>query len=127
MAQSIKDDLEIPRNVRMKDVEEASSASFGIIRGLEEKVRFIILKGRKKDDIMPSIWKLSLRRLKAEPISSPRRRSLSWQGGGSLPDGLLSPLPGRWRGAAPAWTSGIGEEALGSSSGAGILSRNWTR
>ena len=33
---SIKDDLEITSNVRMKDVEEAQQRIVGIIRGLEE-------------------------------------------------------------------------------------------
>ncbi len=47
MAQSIKDDLEITSNVRMKDVEEAQQRIVGIIRGLEEKGEIIILKGGK--------------------------------------------------------------------------------
>ncbi len=51
MAQSIKDDLEITSNVRMKDVEEAQQRIVGIIRGLEEKGEIIILKGGKDDII----------------------------------------------------------------------------
>lgn len=51
MAQSIKDDLEITTNVRIKDVEEAQQRIVGIIRGLEEKGEIIILKGRKDDII----------------------------------------------------------------------------
>ena len=51
MAQSIKDDLEITTNVRMKDVEEAQQRIVGIIRGLEEKGEIIILKGGKDDII----------------------------------------------------------------------------
>ncbi len=39
MAQSIRDDLEITTNVRMRDVEEAQQRIVGIIRGLEEKER----------------------------------------------------------------------------------------
>ncbi len=51
MAQSIKDDLEITTNVRMKDVEEAQQRIVSIIRGLEEKGEIIILKGGKDDII----------------------------------------------------------------------------
>ena len=51
MAQTIKDDLEITSNVRMKDVEEAQQRIVGIIRGLEEKGEIIILKGGKDDII----------------------------------------------------------------------------
>ena len=51
MAQSIKDDLEITTNVRMKDVEDAQQRIVGIIRGLEEKGEIIILKGGKDDII----------------------------------------------------------------------------
>ena len=51
MAQSIKDDLEITSNVRMKDVEDAQQRIVGIIRGLEEKGEIIILKGGKDDII----------------------------------------------------------------------------
>lgn len=51
MAQSIKDDLEITTNVRMKDVEEAQQRIVDIIRGLEERNEIIILKGGKDDII----------------------------------------------------------------------------
>ena len=51
MAQSIKDDLEITSNVRMKDVEEAQQRVVDIIRDLEEKNEIIILKGGKDDII----------------------------------------------------------------------------
>ncbi len=51
MAQSIKDDLEITTNVRMKDVEEAQQRIVDIIRGLEENNEIIILKGGKDDII----------------------------------------------------------------------------
>ena len=51
MAQSIKDDLEITTNVRMKDVEEAQQRIVNVIRSLEEKNEIIILKGGKDDII----------------------------------------------------------------------------
>ncbi len=51
MAESIKDDLEVTTNVRMKDVEEAQQRIVGIIRDLEEKGEIIILKGGKDDII----------------------------------------------------------------------------
>ena len=51
MAESIRDDLDITSNVRMKDVEEAQSRIVGIIRGLEEKGEIVILKGGKDDII----------------------------------------------------------------------------
>ncbi|MBR1659480.1 MAG: flagellar motor switch protein FliG [Oscillospiraceae bacterium] len=51
MAESIRDDLEITSNVRMKDVEEAQSRIVGIIRDLEEKGEIVILKGGKDDII----------------------------------------------------------------------------
>ena len=51
MAESIRDDLEITTNVRMKDVEEAQSRIVGIIRNLEEKGEIVILKGGKDDII----------------------------------------------------------------------------
>lgn len=51
MAQSIKDDLEITSNVRIRDVEEAQQRIVGIIRSLEEKGEIIILKGGKDDII----------------------------------------------------------------------------
>ncbi len=51
MAQSIKDDLEITSNVRLKDVEAAQQRIVDIIRGLEERNEIIILKGGKDDVI----------------------------------------------------------------------------
>ena len=51
MAESIRDDLEITSNVRMKDVEEAQSRIVGIIRALEEKGEIVIMKGGKDDII----------------------------------------------------------------------------
>jgi len=51
MAESIKDDLDVTTNVRMKDVEEAQQRIVGIIRDLEEKGEIIIVKGGKDDII----------------------------------------------------------------------------
>ena len=51
MAESIRDDLEITTNVRMKDVEDAQQRIVGIIRDLEEKGEIVILKGGKDDII----------------------------------------------------------------------------
>ena len=51
MAQSIKDDLEITSNVRLKDVEAAQQRIVDIIRNLEERNEIIILKGGKDDVI----------------------------------------------------------------------------
>jgi len=51
MADSIRDDLEVTTNVRMKDVEEAQQRIVSIIRDLEEKNEIIILKGGKDDII----------------------------------------------------------------------------
>ncbi len=51
MAQSIRDDLEITTNVRIRDVEEAQQRIVGIIRGLEERNELIIIKGGKDDII----------------------------------------------------------------------------
>ena len=51
MAESIRDDLEITTNVRMKDVEEAQQRIVNIIRTLEERNEIIILKGGKDDII----------------------------------------------------------------------------
>ena len=52
MAESIRDDLEITTNVRMKDVEEAQSRIVAIIRNLEEQGEIVILKGGKDDIIV---------------------------------------------------------------------------
>ena len=51
MAESIRDDLEITSNVRMKDVEEAQQKIVGVIRQLEEQGEIVILKGGKDDII----------------------------------------------------------------------------
>ena len=51
MAETIRDDLEITTNVRMKDVEDAQQRIVGIIRDLEEKGEIVILKGGKDDII----------------------------------------------------------------------------
>ncbi len=51
MAESIRDDLDVTTNVRMKDVEEAQQRIVNIIRDLEEKNEIIILKGGKDDII----------------------------------------------------------------------------
>ena len=51
MAQSIREDLEITSNVRIRDVEEAQQRIVGIIRDLEERSELIILKGGKDDII----------------------------------------------------------------------------
>ncbi len=51
MAESIRDDLEVTTNVRMKDVEEAQQRIVGVIRDLEEKNEIIILSGGKDDII----------------------------------------------------------------------------
>jgi len=51
MAESIRDDLEITTNVRMKDVEDAQQRIVGIIRDLEERNEIVILKGGKDDII----------------------------------------------------------------------------
>ena len=48
---SIRDDLEITTNVRMKDVEDAQQRIVDIIRDLEEKNEIIIAKGGKDDII----------------------------------------------------------------------------
>lgn len=51
MAESIKDDLEITTNVRMKDVDDAQQRIVALIRDLEAKNEIIILKGGKDDII----------------------------------------------------------------------------
>ncbi len=51
LAESIRDDLEITTNVRMKDVEDSQQRIVGIIRDLEEKGEIVILKGGKDDII----------------------------------------------------------------------------
>ena len=49
MAESIRDDLEVTTNVRMKDVEDAQQRIVGVIRDLEERNEIIIMKGGKDD------------------------------------------------------------------------------
>lgn len=51
MAASIRDDLEITTNVRMKDVGEAQQRIVDVIRRLEDQGEIIILKGGKDDII----------------------------------------------------------------------------
>lgn len=51
MAETIRDDLEITTNVRIKDVEEAQQRIVDIIRSLEERNEIIIMKGGKDDII----------------------------------------------------------------------------
>ncbi|WP_071433313.1 flagellar motor switch protein FliG [Angelakisella massiliensis] len=51
MAQSIRDDLDITTNVRIRDVEEAQQRIVSVIRDLEEKNELIIIKGGKDEII----------------------------------------------------------------------------
>ena len=51
MAASIRDDLEITTNVRMKDVGEAQQRIVDVIRKLEGEGEIVILKGGKDDII----------------------------------------------------------------------------
>lgn len=51
MAESIKSDLEVTVNVRIKDVEEAQQRIVSVIRKLEEEGELIIMKGGKDDII----------------------------------------------------------------------------
>ena len=51
LAESIRDDLEITTNVRMKDVDDAQQRIVGVIRDLEARNEIIILKGGKDDII----------------------------------------------------------------------------
>ena len=52
MADSVRGDLEITSNVRLKDVEEAQQRIVNIIRKLEEQGEVIIKKGGEDDDII---------------------------------------------------------------------------
>ena len=52
MADSVRADLEITSNVRLKDVEEAQQRIVNIIRKLEEQGEVIIKKGGDEDDII---------------------------------------------------------------------------
>ena len=52
MVETVKGDLEITTNVRLKDVEEAQQRIVNIIRNLEEQGEVIIKKGGDSDDII---------------------------------------------------------------------------
>ncbi|MCI8418006.1 MAG: flagellar motor switch protein FliG [Lachnospiraceae bacterium] len=52
MADSVRGDLEITSNVRLKDVEEAQQRIVNIIRKLEEQGEVIVKKGGDDDDII---------------------------------------------------------------------------
>ena len=51
MAESIKSDLEVTVNVRIKDVEDAQQRIVNVIRKLEEEGELVIMKGGKDDII----------------------------------------------------------------------------
>ena len=51
MAQSIREDLEVTTNVRIRDVQDAQQRIVGIIRDLEERTELTIRKGGKDDII----------------------------------------------------------------------------
>ncbi len=52
MADSVRADLEITTNVRLKDVEEAQQRIVNVIRKLEEQGEVIIKKGGEDDSII---------------------------------------------------------------------------
>lgn len=52
MAESVKSDLEITNNVRLRDVEEAQSRIVGIIRRLDEAGEIVIGKGGKDEIVV---------------------------------------------------------------------------
>ena len=52
MADSVRGDLEITTNVRLKDVEEAQQRIVNVIRNLEEQGEVIIKKGGEDDNII---------------------------------------------------------------------------
>ncbi|MCI8504926.1 MAG: flagellar motor switch protein FliG [Lachnospiraceae bacterium] len=52
MAETVRADLEITTNVRLKDVEEAQQRIVNLIRNLEERGEVIIKKGSDEDDII---------------------------------------------------------------------------
>ena len=52
MADSVREDLEITTNVRLKEVEEAQQRIVTLIRDLEEQGEVIIKKGGSDDDIL---------------------------------------------------------------------------
>ena len=49
---SVREDLEITTNVRLKEVEEAQQRIVTLIRDLEEQGEVIIKKGGSDDDIL---------------------------------------------------------------------------
>lgn len=51
MAESIRSDLEVTVNVRLRDVEEAQQRIVGVIRRLEEAGELIIVKSGKDEII----------------------------------------------------------------------------
>jgi len=52
MAETVKADLEITTNVRLKDVEEAQQRIVNLIRNLEDRGELITKKGSDEDDII---------------------------------------------------------------------------
>lgn len=52
MAETVRADLEITTNVRLKDVEEAQQRIVNLIRNLEDRGELIIKKGNDEDDII---------------------------------------------------------------------------
>ena len=52
MADTVREDLEVTSNVRLKDVEEAQQRIVNVIRKLEEQGEVIIKKGGEDDDII---------------------------------------------------------------------------
>ena len=52
MSETVKSDLEITTNVRLKDVEEAQQRIVNIIRKLEDAGEVIISKGGDDSDII---------------------------------------------------------------------------
>lgn len=52
MADSVRGDMEVTSNVRLKDVEEAQQRIVNVIRHLEEQGEVIIKKGGEDDDII---------------------------------------------------------------------------
>jgi flagellar motor switch protein FliG len=52
MAESVKSDLEVTINVKLRDVEEAQSRIVAIIRKLDEQGELVIGKGGGKDEII---------------------------------------------------------------------------
>ena len=52
MAETVRGDLEVTTNVRLKDVEEEQQRIVNIIRSLEEAGEVIIKKGGEDDNII---------------------------------------------------------------------------